>query len=122
MKNLEYFQKRSEIGAAVWLLNTYWAVIDPDESYPDERPWHRVLNGEPIADAEAAALLKVSVQTASRWRRRLIRIGVVEAESCGEGFRIRVQRPEFATVTIRAMEAHGAERGSWPKMATELVQ
>jgi len=120
MKNLEYFAKRSEIGGAVWLLNMYWGVID--EWHPDKWPWHRVLNGEPIADAEVAALLKVSVHTASRWRRRLMRIGVVEAQSCGKGFRIRVQRPKFATSTIGTAEAHFAERRDWPKMATELVQ
>jgi hypothetical protein len=117
MKNLEYFEKRSEIGAAVWLLTMYWAASDLDAW-----PWHRVLGWEPIADAEAAAFMHVSVHTAARWRKRLVRSGIVEARSCGGGFRIRVQRPGFAMATIRTLEAHAAERGSWPKMATELVQ
>jgi hypothetical protein len=117
MKNLEYFQKRSEIGAAVWLLTMYWAASDPDAW-----PWHRVLEWEPISDAEAAAFMHVSVHTAARWRKRLVRSGLVEAKSCGGGFRIRVQRPGFAMATIRNLEAHATDRGSWPKMATELVQ
>jgi hypothetical protein len=117
MKNLEYFEKRREIGAAVWLLAMYWAASDPDTW-----PWHRVLGGEPISDAEAAAFIGVSVHTAARWRRRLIRTGLIEMRSSGEGFRIRVQRPGFAMATIRALEAHSIRSGDWPKMVTELVQ
>lgn len=117
MKNLEYFAKRREIGAAVWLLTMYWAASDPDTW-----PWHRVMDGEPVADAKAAALMKVSVHTAVRWRKRLVRAGIVEAKPSGHGFRIRVQRPRFAMATIRTLETHLPRRDDWPKMATELVQ
>jgi hypothetical protein len=117
MRNLECFNKRREIGAAVWLLTMYWAASDPDSW-----PWHRVMDGEAIADAEAAALLRVSVHTAVRWRKRLVRTGLVHAEPTGQGFRLRVQAPAFALENMRIFEAHLPSREERPKMQTEFVQ
>jgi DNA-binding MarR family transcriptional regulator len=117
MKNLDYFEKRAEIGAALWLLMMYWAASDPDSW-----PWQRVMAGEPVADDEAAALLKVSVHTAVRWRKRLVRAGLVETKPSGQGFCIRVQVPAFAMNVGRTFGAHLPPREEWPKMQTEFVQ
>jgi hypothetical protein len=117
MKNLDYFERRAEIGAALWLLLMYWAASDPDFC-----PWHRVMDGEPITDAESAALLNVSVHTAARWRKHLVRVGLVETKPSGQGFCIRVQMPAFARNVGRTFGAHLPPREEWPKMQTEFVQ
>jgi hypothetical protein len=115
MTSEEFFEQCRKIGPAVWLLMLYWAASDGEEM-----PWFEVMDGEPLGDQEVAAVLRVSVHTAVRWRKKLQRQGFIKAQSGAGGFRIHVLRPSFAMAVIRALEAHGQRE--WPKLATELVQ
>jgi len=117
MKNEEFFEKRREIGPAIHLIVMYWAA-----SKLEKWPWFVVMDGDSLTDAEAAAFLGISMFTAVRWRQRLMRNGFVQAERCGSGYRIRVQRPPFAMASVRTLRAHAEARDPWAHMATELVQ
>jgi hypothetical protein len=135
MTDREFFDKTGEIGPAVWLLTAYWWL-----SKPHKWPWFTVFNGEPVTDEEFAALLNVSPYTIKRWRKRLMRAGVVEAkraeysaqhrqwrEEFGMVFkgvyRIRVQRPPLAVAVLRTLEAHSEDRERWEApLATQTIQ
>ncbi len=117
MRNEEFFQKRRVIGPAIHLITMYWAA-----SKPEKLPWFVVVDGDPLTDEEVAAFLGVSPFTAARWRQRLMETGFVQAERCGRGYRIRVQRPPFAVAVIRTLREHSLAGTDWPQMQTEVVQ
>jgi len=117
MRNEEFFRERRAIGPAVHLITMYWAA-----SKPEKLPWFAVMDGDPLADDDVVAFFGVSTFTATRWRRRLMKTGFVEAERCGPGYRIRVQRPPFAMAVIRPLPEHSRVGSDWPEMQTEVVQ
>jgi hypothetical protein len=117
MRTEEFFQKARAIGPAVHLITMYWAA-----SKPEKLPWFVVMDGEPLTDQEVAAFFGISTFTATRWRRRLMKTGFVEVERYGRGYRIRVQRPPFAMVTIRTLREHSRPGTDWPEMQTQVVQ
>lgn len=135
MTDREFFNKAREIGPAVWLLTAYWGL-----SKPQKWPWFIVFDGEPISDEEFAAHLKVSPHTIERWRKRLIRAGVVEAKRAEYGahhrqwrdefgvmfrgvYRIRVQRPPLAIAALRTLEAHSEDHENWVgRLSTQIIQ
>jgi hypothetical protein len=133
MTNEEFFKKAREIGPAIWLLTAYWALCQVDQW-----PWFSVAGGEPLADEEFAAHFKVSVHTIARWRKRLMKAGVVEAEKSSSArirqlqnefgliingsYRIRVQRPQFAGVPLRPLEAHSEDRVEWVAPLATMIQ
>jgi hypothetical protein len=117
MRSEEFFEKRHEIGPAVHLIVMYWAASDPDRW-----PWFIVADGVSLTDEEVAAYLGVSTFTAARWRRRLVATGFVQAERCGRGHRIRVQRPPFAMAAVRTLAAHSQAHAKWPQLATQFIQ
>ena len=107
------FDNRREVGMALWLFLLYWQNHSPD---PDSE-WLAVHNGRAIRDSEAAKVLKVSVQTATRWRRRLRDAGLIRSEARqGGGFQI------WLLNLNRAPAAELGNREVWPEMKTELVQ
>lgn len=117
-----FFKKAREIGSAVWLLTLYFAVSRPLEN----SPWFVVAEGSPITDREAAEFMCVSIPTATSWRKRLMRVGLVQADRCRSGgFHIRVQRTHFAMaggVTLQAHTEARANEGTMPHLATEVLQ
>jgi hypothetical protein len=132
--NKEFLQKAREIGPAVWLLTAYWAM-----SKVDGWLWFMVDHGEPQIDEDFATFFEVSVYTIERWRKRLVKAGVVEAkrsssarirqlqDELGMGFkgayRIRVQRPRLAVVSVRTLEAHSEDPEEWvAPLATQTIQ
>ena len=117
MRNEEFFKKARVIGPAVHLITMYWAA-----SKPEKLPWLAVMDGEPLSDEEVAAFFGISTFTATRWRLRLMQAGFVQAERCGRGYRIRVQRPPFAMAVIRTLREHSRSGTDWPRMQTEVVQ
>lgn len=117
MRDMALFEKGREIGPAIWLLLVYWAA-----GTSDGWPWFIVADGAPLTDEEVAAFLNISAFTAARWRRRLMGAGLVQAERSGRRYRIRVQRPNFATALVRDI----GERARSPRgrlvLATQLIQ
>lgn len=107
MTNNEFFAKSREIGRAVWLIMLYWALTD--QGLPRRR-WFVVMNGEPLEDADVAAFFDVSTVVAERWRKRLMKTGFVRARPFGRGYKLRVQRPDFAMAAIRTLQAHSEVR------------
>ena len=117
MRNEEFYKQARAIGPAVHLITMYWAA-----SSPEKLPWFAVMDGEPLTDEEVAAFFGISTFTAARWRQRLMKTGFVQAERCGHGYRIRVQRPPFAMAAIRTLREHSRAGTNWPQMQTEVVQ
>ena len=94
MNNQDLFKHASQIGPAIWLFTMYWSVSDLDEW-----PWFVVLNGKPVADAEAAAALGVSEFTAARWRATNTQ---------------RATKIKFAAILVKATRAGlGVKARSW---------
>jgi hypothetical protein len=108
---------RREVGPAAWLLLLYWQHSAPS----DDPLWCLVANGDAIHDAVAATAVKASVSTATRWRRRLQKTGLIYTQPCiGGGCRIwllRFDRTEDDTAT-----KHSTPAESWPDMPTLMVQ
>lgn len=118
MTNKELFQKARKIGPAIWLLIMYWAMCRPDSW-----PWFIVDDGKPQTDEEYASFLGVSTYTLARWRQRLMRAGVVEAEKADSGaYRIRVQRPRLAGGLLRTLEEHSESRKWEAVLAAQMIQ
>ncbi|HLJ16962.1 MAG TPA: hypothetical protein VKV15_20895 [Bryobacteraceae bacterium] len=133
MRNEEFFAKAREIGPAIWLLTAYWAPCRPDEW-----PWFLVNDGEPLADEEFASYLNVSAYTIERWRKRLIRAGIVHAKRSTSprirqlqdelgmtfkgAYRIRVQRPRLAVALLCTLEEHAQTKGWDAPLATPTIQ
>jgi hypothetical protein len=135
MTNRELFDKAREIGPAVWLLTAYWWL-----SKPHKWPWFIVFDGQPISDEEFAAVLQVSPYTVERWRKRLMKAGVVEVKRAKYSaqhrqwrdefgmefrgvYRIRVQRPPLAVAVLRTPEEHSRDREEWgAPLATQTIQ
>jgi hypothetical protein len=107
------FDNRREVGMAVWLFLLYWQNHSPDAN----SEWLAVGNGNPIRDSDAARVLKISVQTATRWRRRLRDAGLIQSEAQqGGGFQIWLLNLNHVPA------AEPSNREVWPEMQTELVQ
>ena len=107
---------RQEIGPAAWLLLLYWQHSAPG----NDLSWCQVANGDPIHDSAAATAVKASVSTATRWRRRLQKAGLIYTQACtGGGFRVWLLRFDHPDATSK-QTAVPAE--SWPDMPTQMVQ
>lgn len=134
MTNKEFLQKARAIGPAVWLLTAYWAMCEVDKW-----PWFIVDHGEPQIDEDFASFFQVSPYTIARWRKRLMKTGVVEAKRGSstrirqlqnefglvirDAYRIRVQRPRLAVVLLRTLEVHLEDREEWvAPLATQTIQ
>jgi hypothetical protein len=108
-----FFDYQHEVGMAAWLFLLYWQNQAPDA----DSEWLAVGNGRAIRDSETAKVLKVSVQTATRWRRRLHDAGLIRSEARqGGGFQI------WLLNLNRVPAAEPGNREVWPEMQTELVQ
>jgi len=107
------FDSHRDVGMAVWLFLLYWRNHSPDAN----SEWLVVGNGRAIRDSESAKVLKISVQTATRWRRCLRDAGLIQSEARqGGGFQI------WLLNLNRAPAAEPSNREVWPEMQTELVQ
>jgi hypothetical protein len=108
-----FFDYQRELGMAVWLFLMYWQNHSPDAN----SEWIAVGNGKAIWDSKTARVLKISVQTATRWRWRLRDAGLIRAEaSRGGGFQI------WLLNLNRSQEIEPRGREVWPEMQTEMVQ
>jgi DNA-binding MarR family transcriptional regulator len=110
-KSLFDFQR--EVGMAGWLFILYWQ----DHSLDTESEWRPVSNGSAVRDSDAAKVLKISVSTATRLRRRLCDAGLIRTKACRRGgFRI------WLLNLNRRQELALGNHEVWPQMQTELVQ
>jgi hypothetical protein len=108
-----FFDYQREVGMAAWLFMLYWQNHSPET----DSEWTVVGNGGTIRDSDTAKVLKVSVRTAIRWRRRLREAGLIRAEACRSGgFQI------WLLNLNRSQEIEPRGREAWPEMQTELVQ
>jgi hypothetical protein len=107
------FDSHREVGVAVWLFLLYWQNHSPDAN----SEWLVVGNGRASRDSESAKVLKISVQTATRWRRRLRDAGLIQSVARqGGGFQIWLLNLNCVSAT------EPSNRKVWPEMQTELVQ
>jgi hypothetical protein len=112
----ELFQKQRQIGRAIWLLTLYWSLQNSDEC-----SWAWVGAGTPIFDDDVAARFRVSVYTATRWRDRLRRAGMIQVIPRERGFSIFAYRPPFARRVLEYLDGPLSGGSFLPTTPTNTV-
>ncbi len=104
------------IGPAIWLFLLYQVNAE----LCGDLTWAMVVKENAVADAEAARLLKVSVHTVTRWRRRLEKVSMIKTETFRRGgFKIWVRHSDAPIIQLPSREL---DSDQWPEMRTTVVQ